>query len=393
MKKNIFKLLLAIFSITLFQSCFTNEPVLSQLYNDRVTLVLKGTYESNDPYDWKNIYTSDSVTAKSITFNNNITSQSEIKWYIDIAEFRMAKGAGYTGTDPDDYWMLFARERQVMCSETAALYDKVLDTCISDNGQGKLSSFFGEGLTLPAVDVKSGTYNHFAIYFRKLLTWPSESYTSSVFDSNLVSLFDNRYVNGTNIENLYNYKIGNTDDVVMFPLERTDLNLTIDNNEKPYVIEVRVFLKNLMMKHVIDYSSIEDKQIGFVGPSDWATDHLYNDITSLEMLGDNMIFTARSYYPDNIGSIQVTTADAANCYWAVVGAGDTFTPATELPLAATQAKQNYLIKNLPAGNYDLYKTCDTSGNGVANDGYPETATACDTNISVVAGQVTSAGGC
>lgn len=379
-----------ILAIIIFQSCFTNEPVLSQLYNDRITLILKGTYESNDPYDWQAIYTSDAVTTEAMTLQDDITNQSEIKWYIDLAELRMAKGTGFSGTDADDYWMLFARERQVLCSSTSALYDKELETCIKNSGTSKLNSFFNDGLSIPAVDVKSGEYNHFAIYFRRLVTWPSNKYSSKSYSGDLAALFDNRYVYGTNIENLYNYEEDDSDDVIMFPLERTDLNLKIESNEKPYVVEVRVFLKNLMMKHLINYTS-EDEQVFFVGPSDWATDHLYNDSTYQEYLGKNMIFTARVYYPDESGSIQVNTGGAANCYFAVVKAGDTFNPISELPLAATQATNGYSIKNLPEGTYDLYKTCDTSGNGVANDGYPETATSCATNVSVTAGQTTSSG--
>ncbi len=381
-----------IFSVLMLNSCFTNEPVLSQLYNDRITLIVKGTYESNDPYGWQGIYTDDGVTTKGITFTNNVTNQSEIKWYIDLAEMRMAQSTAKPSGDTNaEYYMLFAQERQVMCSDTSALYGKSLDTCISENGTAKLNAFFGDGLQIPAVDVKAGDYKHFTIYFRKLVTWPSEKYTAGgVYEGNLVTLFDNRYIYGTDIEGIYQYKSTDLSTPVLFPLQRTDLSLHVEDSERPYVMEVRIFLKNLMMKHVMDYT-LTNEQISFVGPSDWAANHQYSTAIYQKTMGENMIFTARIYHPDDVGSIQITMADAPNyCYWAVVKAGESFDPLARMPLAATQAKQNYQIKNLPSGSYDLYKTCDPVG--VKHDGYPETKYTCTAGITVTAGQVVSTDG-
>ncbi len=400
--RNRYTLISAIILLVLtMNSCFTNEPVLSQLYNDRITLIVKGTYESNDPYGWQGIYTDDGVTTRGINFTNNINNQSEVKWYIDLAEMRMAQGTGKPSGDTNaEYYMLFAQERQVMCSDTSALYGKSLDTCISENGTAKLNAFFGDGLQIPAVDVKAGDYNHFTIYFRKLVTWPSEKYTAVAYSGDLVTLFDNRYIYGTNIENIYQYKSTDFSTPVLFPLQRTDLSLHVEDSERPYVMEVRIFLKNLMMKHVMDYTTTNE-QISFVGPSDWAANHQYNVATYQEAMGENMIFTARIYHPDDVGSIQVTSGGGANCYFAVVKSGESFDPLSRLPLAATQATNNYLIKNLPSGSYDLYKTCDTKwykSGGLTveanKDGYPETATICNGGlpITVTAGQV-STGGC
>ena len=41
-----------------------------------------------------------------------------------------------------------------------------------------------------------------------------------------------------------------------FPLELTNLNLQIPGTNKPFVLEVRVLLKNAIMKHVIKEGSI-----------------------------------------------------------------------------------------------------------------------------------------
>ena len=203
----------------------------------------------------------------------------------------------------------------------------------------------------------------------------------------------------------------------MFPMERKDLSLTIVEDHEPYVLEVRIFIKNLMMVHVRQVtgnsavpSDSSNGAFVYVGPADWNINHAITDINAGGIISGNatrqggaVIFTARTYQPAKVGSINMTSAATSGEYFAVVAAGTTFT-GSALQLAAT-AGTNTSITNLPAGSYDVYRTCDkfkcasTSTGGTCsatvagNDGYPETVQKCGSSVVVTAGTATTVGTC
>ncbi|HNE18885.1 MAG: hypothetical protein U1F40_03750 [Turneriella sp.] len=421
-----------LFVASLLTNC-TGELPLSDLINNTITLKVLGTYESNDPYAWRNLAIDDvmqsgnPVTGASpaIAAGSNLVTYvtdgttglavrpNDVKFYIDIAEIRLARGQGKSSSQSiSDYWSQFAIDRQLMCSDySTAESGRILQNCSDQNGIQKLYDFFNGGFTYPAVDVEHGVYNHLGIYFRRFVTSPAVRYStdgtytnSTTPEQTVTAAFDNRTMYGFDIETLMQNNYGeNSSEPRMFPLQRKDLNLQVYNDSEPYVLEIRVFVKNNMMVHILQPNDATNAAFTYVAPPDWNVNHAFTDSVNGIKQGGAMLMTARTYQPAKVGSIQFTAASTNGHYFAVMPAGTSLgTPyANTMPLAATRAT-NTVISNLPAGSYDVYKTCDlrrctnasTAGScdnlTGGTDNYPETYSLCTGGPYVVtAGTTTS----
>jgi hypothetical protein len=490
----IFSKKLLILLLFLQVSC-SNNPVISELTNDRMTIILKSTYASGTDYGWYNFHESDSYsdTTSLITFSDGglPAGYADAKFYFDFAELRLATGTGKpSGTLPEDYWEYPAQKRLLFCSDNIALFSRELLTCKDQKGSDQLASLFDSGITLASEDIKSGNYPHLGMFFRKLVTYPAKIYSNATYSAERTTTFDNRQILGLDVEPYYQQTPGSISTIpLLFPLERTDFNLQIPTTNKAYVLEVRVLLKNAIMKHVIKEGSFfslssssgtasvavsnstvtgtntlftTDFQVGddllvtgdfngdgtetsetktvtvitndttitvdsnfsgnitatatlgtrysylaFLGPSDIVNNHNYTNSTQATQLGGNLLFTARVYEPDGVGSIEISNSGTVNAntdYYAAVPAGETFDPASSpgLPYAAVAANVTGVtpkIGNLPAGSYDLYVVCDkkkNNGSGpdsvTGTDGYPETKASCATGVAVTVGSTTQSNG-
>jgi len=407
----------------------TGELPLSELLNNTITLKLLGTYESNDPYDWRNLAIDDVITAGGVTgsspaigvsdLTNYVTNgttglavrPNDLKFYIDIAEIRIARGQGKSPSQAiSDYWSQFAINRQLFCSSyNSAESGRILQNCADQNGIQKLYDFFNGGYNYPAVDIEHGNYNHLGIYFRRFVTAPAVRYSADgTFtdaaqpEQTLSAAFDNRTIYGADIETLLQNNYGETaSEPRMFPLQRKDLNISVSNDHEPYVLEVRVFVKNNMMVHILQPNDGSNAALTYVAPADWNVNHAFTDSSNGVKQGGAMLMTARTYQPAKVGSIQMSAAATAGEYFAVTDSTTTLTtPNAVLPLAATRGT-NTLIKNLPPGSYNVYRMCDktwcsnasTAGgcdNAAGQDNYPETASLCTGGPYVVtSGTVTT----
>lgn len=420
----------------------TGDLPLSDLINNTVTLKILGTYESNDPYAFFNLkkddiinsgITNSSPTLNASTdiyqyitgtlansFNDGLEDDyTRVRYYIDIAEVRIAEGQGKSSSQSiSDYWSQFAISRQLMCSSYATADNKTLANCSDSNGIQRLSDFFNGGFTYPAVDIKAGFYNHLGVYFRRFSTFPSAifngsgsyidgagSVLTSVAAAETVptTTFDNRQIYGTDIESFLQNKYGETaTEPLMFPLQRKDLSIRLTDAYEPYVLEVRIFLKNLMMIHLTQNPVSPNTSLVYVAPSDWNIDHAFRDATNGGKMGGSVIMTARIYQPAKVGSIQIPSTAGTGEYFVAVPSDTVFDATTTLPYAAT-AGNNQIIKNLPPGTYKVYRTCDLkycSNNSTAGtcdnmaatnkDGFPETQSTVPVTVTVTAGTMTSA---
>lgn len=417
--KKVFIKSLVLVTVAVFGANCTNETVFSDLVNTRLTMKMKGTYESNDPHALQPLYESDGIAAKKTgamqTYVDDATLHQQIKWYFDIAEVRMSRDVGKSDSeDVEDYWEFVAQDRMLMCSDTGALYDKTLRNCGPNGGITRLAEFFQDGFTYPAVDIPSGLYRHMGIYFRKMVTYPAKSFDGDGdFVEEHTANFDNRQIYGYDVEQFYQYAPSDDEynaDPRMFPLQRNDLGLSIYGDERPFVVEVRVFLKNLLMKHIYHAESTlgndNTRSFVFVGPSDWYADQDYDNLTYGDRMGRNVIFTARVYHPAESHTVNVT-GDYTNAnpwYYALVGAGSTFESQIKMPEIATAGAASAALKNVPDGSYDLYITCDqykctssdTTGYCASSgqDGFPETSKLCQSSVTVSGADTTvDASGC
>lgn len=417
----------------------TGELPLSDLVNNTITLKVLGTYESNDSYAMgttaaslpkDDVITGTSVTGASpaltgtpqiVAYANSLTP-ADINYYIDIAEIRLAQGQGKSSSQSiSDYWSQFAISRQLMCSSYDSADGRGLSNCSDSAGIDRLNAFFNGGFTYPAVDVPSGSFNHLGIYFRRFVTYPAARFrgngdyndgANNTTDkatsvNSMTTAFDNRTLYGIDVESFLQNGYGGTNtEPMMFPLQRKDLALNISNDHEPYVMEVRIFLKNAMMAHIIQSTGnattatdITNSAFIYVAPADWNINHAYQDLTNNVRQGGALAMTARTYQPAKVGSVSIIGGAAtAGEYFAVVPAGTAFANpyVTTLPLAATRGT-NTTISNLPPGSYDVYRTCDkrlcssastagtcdnvlytSIGGRTMGDGFPETADKCGT---------------
>ncbi len=410
----------------------TGELPLSDLVNNTITLKLLGTFESNDPIAdsavtlQKDDIINSGITSSSPAWNSstdiytyaNTLAASRLKYYIDIAEVRIARGQGKSSSqDIDDYWSQFAIDRQLLCSDYTST-GQSLKNCSEQNGVEKLYQFFNGGFTYPAVDIEAGTFNHLGIYFRRFNTAPAAIFnasgtfsdaagnatTQTASEQAVTSVFDNRTIYGIDIESFLQSAYGETPtEPRMFPLQRKDLNIAVEKSYEPYVLEVRVFLKNLMMTHVRQLTiGSTTSGVVFAGPADWDVNYAFKDSDNGGKIGGSLLMTARTYQPGKVGSITMNATSSAGRYFAVQPAGTAYaSPVKTLPLAATTAT-NTIIKNLQPGSYDVYLMCDnkrctdasTAGScdnlaGAGQDGFPETASLCTGGPYVVSSGTTT----
>ncbi|MDH5716164.1 MAG: hypothetical protein OEZ22_00835 [Spirochaetia bacterium] len=387
--------IIIILAIFLFYSC-TNKPVLSDLTNSRITLNLKGTYESNDPYLFTNetpVYVDDAYTLVA-DVPQDVISTEDLKFYIDIAEIRISKRNDISETtDKSEYWQYFARDRQVLCTSYGAMYDKELESCKENNGINKLQEFFSSGFNYPSVDIESGEYKHLAIFIRKFAISPAYYYdTAGNFVREALASFDNRKIYGYDIESLYQWNVSddtNENEPRLFPLQRKDLKIKISESNKPYVFEIRILLKNILMKHLISDLKTDSSDINylsFTAFSDWNSNHAHADINNKGKMGGSIIFNARAYVPEETGSVEISDSGISQSekyYYAAIPVGENFDAATQMPYAAVSGKPAAEIKNLPEGKYNIYKTCDLTYKTEddidlpGNDGFPEKGVLCN----------------
>lgn len=393
------------FFLVVSWSC-TGELVFSDLANPRARLILKGTYETHDPYDWFPFFNDDAYDTLTglggelqgtefATITQSHTP-AQLEWYIDLAEVRIAQGQGAGGQEASKYWGFLTRNRLLLCSRYDALQGRELKNCKEQGGKELLKNFFTQGIELVANDVEPKLYNHVGLYYRKIITNPALLFTENGnFQSQITAVFENRGVNGMDIEERYQFSLqGNT--TLLFPLERKDFHLVIPDEERPYVLEIRTFLKNNLNRHVIRVPG-NGSTIYFLGPADFMINHRYNAVLQSGRLGGNILFEARVYQIGKTGTLDVSSITIANGgginYKAAIPSGKVFDPYREMAYAATRGNGSE-IANLPEGVYEIVALCDKKrrvtddAEQAGFDGFPETVSPPCAQATVTTGVVT-----
>lgn len=426
----------------------TGEPVISDLINNRMEFRMMGTYESVNPREWQNVYRDNLVTwcdSASVSDPANCdpvdrtyygafdprlddVSQKDVGLYLDIGELRLSKGDYNqnffllnTAQKIKDFWEFFGRDRRVYCTDYYSTDAEEKDTCEKQGGKAALDDWFnGNGTVYPVTDVEAGTYTHLGVYFRRIVTThhrffnagntnedgeSGDYYFTMQADSDgepatSDTSFDTYEIPGTDYMEFAQYMSGE-DTLVTYPrilphtyktgVSRLD-DLVVDDSNEPFVLEFRIFLKNLMMQHKYDLGNGElfFSSISYVGLSDWRRDHFpwgadgqYN--------GGNLISRGRIYYPGRVGKVEVTDNEDA------LAVDDTYDPGNgtygtnprgtapgmwltleyadieydslrynrdKMPYVASYtegAGTEITFPNIMPGSYHLYRTCDLVG--------------------------------
>ncbi|MDZ4725368.1 MAG: hypothetical protein SH817_04385 [Leptospira sp.] len=375
----------------------TNLPVLSTLFNNRMLLLLKGTYSTDSPLDFSeynngsgSLYVDSQEPGNDPTMSLiNIPTAGTLPIYVDIGEIRISSKfeKGFNNLtqirdslDSTKFWDFIAPNRQVYCTNPYSLDN---DTCQANGGLAKMIDFFnGTGAHYPSNDPSAKTeggdyglnafgrnYYYSGIYFRSLVT----GFANDAGVPVTTTRFDNRIIpgSGLNIVPRNNYNPGTSslakNSIVpkMFPVlysqSGTQADMEIREGFDPYILEVRVNLKENLMLH--SYLSARAQVITYVGVSDIFFDHKGEGDA-----GGNLLSRSRVIYPEIASSLVITGGSGSLLHhYAVFRASETELINT-LPLAATPARTSAKIKYLNPGLYKLVCMSDAS----KVDGFPDT---------------------
>jgi hypothetical protein len=361
---------------------YTYLPVLSSLFNNRMLLLLKGTYATDNPLEFSEI-NSNKIYQDSDDSSIDVSrlpSLSSLPIYIDFGEVRISSKYEPRGLealqsvrDSRNFWDFIAPQRQVYCSQPYTLFS---NSCDTDQGLTRYSEFMSDfGAKYPSNDPTSdskgfdGTqYYHSGVYIRSFVT--GYAIENGIIKTN--TRFDNRDVIGSNIVPRNSYKPGASDidkqtvTPLMYPIFYTvgggHKDMTIRPGFDPYIIEMRVNLKeNLMVHSWRNYTGNIQTIVGF---SDWR----YNHSGEVDM-GGNILLRSRVIYPETVSTLNITGGTKnLTAYYALYRADETELT-LQLPLAATPVKGSTAkIKYIHGGNYRLRCIQDVS----PLDGFPET---------------------
>lgn len=410
MKSLRLQLSFVILSVILFGNCKTKLdlgeestlPVISTLFNNRMLLLLKGTYATDNPLDWSelnngtgDLYIDTQGEGLDPTMTlTDVPKAGNLPIFLDIGEVRISskylKGLNELTqirdtVDSNKFWDYIAPNRQVFCTVT---YSFDNNTCTESNGVLKAYDFFnGIGAQFPSNDPSSETnsweealaagqpwlgreYYYAAIYFRSLVT-------GFALDAGLPvrGRFDNRpIVNGLNIVPRNNYVAGTSTSekssivpklfpalFTQLPTQSVQSDMKIRDGFDPYILEVRVNLKENLMLH--SYTSSRSTTVTYVGVSDIFFDHKGEGDA-----GGNLLTRARVIYPEVASSLTISGGGNSLLHYYGIFRFQETEFINVLPLAATPAKQNAKIKYLNPGTYKVVCLGDLS----KRDGYPDT---------------------
>jgi len=258
-----------------------DEALFDEMAENRLQVVIKGTFESNNPRPWQTIPADDSVNTL----------------YLD------------TEPEPSVFMMDFAEAK--LDHEYFSNYRQTFSAGLND-----VDPFFnGTGIPYEVDDVKDGSYLFVRFYIRKMLMDSAKQYIESYFGSwdYYMDMFDTFDFNKLQTNTYYDSMRKEASDVNrVFPLV-----VLIDdgglhyNRNYPTVLEVRFVLKNFIKKYEFDtYYTYNDSYwhtvYHYYAVSDWLRDVKPEDT----VIGGNLIPVARAYTPGYTATISGSTTNA-----------------------------------------------------------------------------------
>lgn len=382
------KLKLVIISLFFFISVTckkdTKTPLLALLFNNKITLIVKGTYATDMPLTFEEINNNqlfvDNSTSTEIIQTSEVPSYNSLPIYIDIGEIRLSTKVPLgdlslitSEQDSQKFWDVLSSQRQVFCNQLYTLNPE-LNSCLKNNGFTKLEMLLnGMGVVYPSRDVGAGIYLHSGIFFRSLFFGYAK-----LGSSNYIGKFDNQDVTGIDVMRFLNYNPDVDSGSItvlppqMFPLHFKTYpgieNLQIYQEYIPTVIEIRFNLKENLMLHSFQEPN-SGEFLTYVGISDWKKNH-----TGQTYSGGNLLTRMRMIYPSWSSSIRINGGTySGRHYYALYyqyecSDGSCNKDLDLLPLSATPVRNgsDNILKEIMPGNYLLQCRYDE-----VFDGYPE----------------------
>lgn len=381
------KLIVFFLIINFINYCKNNakDPLLSLLFNNKITVILKATYASDRPLEFTEInnnklFIDTNIAGKEEIDTSNVPDYNDLPIFLDIGELRVStKGplsnlANITNQkDSEDFWDSLAPTRQVYCNK---IYNNNTDlnSCLKNNGFTAFELLMnGIGVQYPSRDVGEGIYLHGGVYFRSLFMGYAK-----LGSSDNIGKFDNTNYVGADILRFVNYDPDADSGTIsvlpaqFFPLHYITYpgteNVRIYHEYIPTIIEFRFNLKeNLMLHSTLDSNS--NSYFTYVGFSDWRRNH-EGQINS----GGNVLLRMRMIYPSWSNKIIInggtyTTRHYYALYYRYECSDNSCNKDIDLlPVAATPVRNgsDNILNDIMPGSYILQCRYDE-----IYDGYPE----------------------
>lgn len=380
------KILIIIIILLISNNCKKDSktPLLSLLFNNKITLILKGTYATDRPLNFEEINNNqlfvDTITSSEPINTSGVPSYNSLPIFIDIGEVRVSTKVPLadlslirTQEDSEKFWDVLSPTRQVFCNQIYTLNSE-LNSCLKNNGiVGFEMLMNGMGVQYPSRDVGAGIYLHSGIFFRSLFFGYAK-----LGNSNYIGKFDNQEVFGIDVIRFLNYDPTVDSGSItilppqLFPLHHKTYpgmeNMQIYQEYIPTIIEIRFNLKENLMLHTLqDLNSGE--YLTYVGISDWKKNH-----TGQNYSGGNLLTRMRMIYPSWSNKIRINGGTyTGRHYYALYykyecSDGSCNKDLDILPLSATPVRNgnDNILKDIMPGSYLLQCRYDE-----VFDGYPE----------------------
>lgn len=291
-----------------------DRALFTELAENRVKVVLKGTYESNNPRSWEGLFPEDDSVDDCVSTPEDAAPS---KFMFDLAEMRITDGKH---------------------TQRFANYRETYSFPLSDS-----SSFFnGSGVIYKNDDMRPDyTWRYIKMYIRKMLFDSAKKYYYQdnevtdglgewVFYENDEDIFAEEEVPGLNFNNYYInsyydsllYQSGSINRI--FPLKILIEDTFVFNKNIPEtVLEIRMVVKNFIEMYELDYTSDSVHYVKhFYSYSDWLRNvkagRTYSEaygkyVNDCERMGGNLIAIARSYIPGETVTLTGSTG-VTECY-------------------------------------------------------------------------------
>ncbi|MCX7677749.1 MAG: hypothetical protein N2316_00880 [Spirochaetes bacterium] len=272
--------LLLLCNFVIFVAC-SDYPVFTEMANSRLRVIIKGTFESNNPRPW-DLSNSSSLRDDSIDDLTTDSIEFPTQFMLDIAEMRLE------GSGDADKFAFYRETYAIPLLDSEAFFD-------------------GTGVEFPCDDPYSHyQYTSVLVYIRKMifdmatqwafnystLSWEQQDDPQTIFREKKVTGVD---FNQMQYLTYWDYLRTNYKDVLrIFPLRVyfPPGGFVFNRDYPETVLEIRFVIKNFMKFYEFDdTSSGIYKVLHFWALSDWLRDVRADDI----VMGGNLIAVARSY--------------------------------------------------------------------------------------------------
>ncbi|EQA37866.1 putative lipoprotein [Leptospira inadai serovar Lyme str. 10] len=371
----------------------TGAPVVSSLFNNRMLLLLKATYATDNPQDFSQynggtgaLY-QDDVPGDPAFNLTGLPLAKNLPIFIDIGEIRISskyqQGLGNlsqitTTKQSKAFWDFIAPNREVFCTVPYTLNS---NTCRSQNGEFKMQQLLnGDGAQYDSNDPTEGTsqgnpsqYYYTGVFLRSMVTaWGNIPNV----DLTTITFFDNYPIGGFNIVPRMAYVPGaltKSTTPLIFPLLYSmggDEGGPMGNGDmefrpgyEPYIFEVRMNLKENLMVH--SFAALDGSNAGtLVAVSDWNVDH-----QGQTDIGGNLLLRSRTIYPSSASRLLINGGSGSTYHYYGIFRDTEINLLKKLPLIASPALSGATpIKYIMPGQYQLVCLGDIA----RVDGFPDT---------------------